>query len=215
MLWKILLENLKLISLVFRNETVDLGSEQTAFESDSTDPTLDTGDFSSLELLTSLAHGDLDNRFTQNFFDLDSRYLANTKSLGPVRGVALCVNKRRWIIGYKITFDENHDPLEHPVDRHPRLPFAYCSLDPDDYINSLTLTWEVHKTGWPSSIKFGTSKGKSCVGGAEFETQVTLKPPKGWRIVGLHGSAEDLKDGSQVLCKVGAIYAPIQIGIDY
>lgn len=84
--------------------------------------------------------------------------------------------------------------------------FAYCLLDHDDYINSLTLIWEEDKTDQPpNSIRFGISKGKSCTGGVESENQVTVNPPKGWRIVGLHGSGNISRDSYQILYPVGTL----------
>ncbi|MCJ1345989.1 hypothetical protein MMC31_004200, partial [Peltigera leucophlebia] len=194
-----------------REETADPRS-QKATQSVSIVPTPENGESLGFVLLTSLTYGVIDPPPARDFFDLDRKYLVNTRSLGPVRGVALFVNPNKVIYGYRITFDENANPLQHPAARYNNLPFAYCSLDYDDYINSLTLTWKEDKTSHPNSIKLGTSKGKSCVSGVETEIQVTLKPPTGWRIVGLHGSGHFKEDEYQVLTAVGAIYAPIQIG---
>ena len=192
--------------MAFRDETGNPRSQRTATQNDSTVPTPNDGEYSGLLLLTSLSYGTFNDSSARDFFDLDNSYLANTKSLGPVKSVSVIVSSYR-IQGYRISFDEHPGLLPYISQE-----YAYCPLDYDEYINSLTLTWEKEKPQFPKSIRFGTSKGKSCASGEDAEIQVTLNPPKGWRIVGLHGSGYK-GPNYQLLYAVGAIYAPIQIGI--
>lgn len=130
-------------------------------------------------------------------------YLANPEYNGRVVGFWTLENSLGMIERFEIVF--------HGWD-YEYVPNQVCyKLDEDEYLNSLTLTWEKNHIIPPiSSVRFGTSKGRSFTGGIEAEIRETLYPPKGYMIIGWYGSSAPDEKYS-LLLRVGAIYAPIQV----